>query len=222
LLVRQQCSIGSAGLEVAVPLRIGLTGGIGSGKSVVAAMLARRGAGVIDTDAIARRLCTSDGAAMSALRRAFGEAIAGPDGALDRAAMRAIAFNDPAAKRRLEAILHPLIDAESRREAEMATSPVVVFDVPLLAESKHWRERVDRVLVLDCSPETQAARVARRPGWTRETAERVIAAQATRAVRRAIADAVIVNEGVDLDALEAAVESIWQLWQPSAHTPVEQ
>jgi dephospho-CoA kinase len=207
---------------VAVPLRIGLTGGIGSGKSVVAAMLARRGAAVIDTDAIARRLCTSDGAAMSALRRAFGETIAGPDGALDRAAMRAMAFNDPAAKRRLEAILHPLIDAESRREAEVATSPVVVFDVPLLAESKHWREQVDRVLVVDCSPETQAARVAQRPGWTREAAERVIAVQATRAARRAIADAVIVNDGIDLNALEAAVESIWNLWQPSAHTPVEQ
>lgn len=207
---------------MAVPLRIGLTGGIGSGKSVVAAMLARRGATVIDTDAIARRLCASDGAAMPALQQAFGEAIAGPDGALDRAAMRAVAFSNPAAKRRLESVLHPLIGAEASREAEVATSRVVVFDVPLLAESKHWRERVDRVLVVDCSPETQAARVAQRPGWTRDAAERVIAAQASRSARRAIADAVIVNEGIDLDALEAAVESIWNLWQPSAQTPVEQ
>jgi dephospho-CoA kinase len=207
---------------VAVPLRIGLTGGIGSGKSVVAVMLARRGAAVIDTDVIARRLCASDGVAMPALRQAFGEAIAGPDGSLDRAAMRAIAFSDPAAKQRLEAVLHPLIGAESRREADAATSPVVVFDVPLLAESKHWRDWVDRVLVVDCSPQTQTARVAQRPGWTREAAERVIAAQASRVARRAIADAVIFNEDIDLDALEAAVDRIWNLWKPSVHTPVEQ
>ena len=205
-----------------MPLRIGLTGGIGSGKSTVAAVFARRGATVIDTDTIARRLSAVGGTAMPALRQAFGATIVGPDGALDRGAMRAMAFSDPAVKQRLEAVLHPLIGAEANRQAAMATSPVLVFDVPLLAESKHWRERVDRVLVVDCGPATQIERVAQRPGWTRDAAERVIAGQASRAMRRAIADAVIVNDGIGLEALAAAVESIWHLWQPLTQNPVEQ
>lgn len=205
-----------------MPLRIGLTGGIGSGKSTVAAMLARRGASIIDTDAIARRLTASGGAAMSALRHAFGDTVAGPDGALDRDTMRALAFSDAAAKQRLEELLHPLIGAEAQRDAEAATGAVVVFDVPLLAESRHWRQRVDRVLVIDCSEATQIGRVTQRPGWTREAAERVIAGQASRAARRTIADAVIVNDGIALDALEAAVETVWHLWQPLAQNPVEQ
>lgn len=220
--VRLRFWTGSAGLEVASPLRIGLTGGIGSGKSTVAAMFARRGAAVIDTDAIARRLCAAKGAAMPALRRAFGDAIAWADGALDRSAMRALVFSDPAAKLRLEAVLHPLIGAEANREAAAATNPVLVFDVPLLAESQHWRERVDRVLVVDCSPATQVERITQRPGWTRDAAERVIASQATRVARCAIADAVIVNEGLDLTALEGAVESVWLLWRPLAQNAVEQ
>lgn len=205
-----------------MPLRIGLTGGIGSGKSTVAAVFARRGATVIDTDTIARRLTAAGGTAMPALGRVFGDSIVGPDGALDRGAMRAMAFSDPAVKQRLEAVLHPLIGAEANRQAAMATSPVLVFDVPLLAESKHWRERVDRVLVVDCGPATQIERVVQRPGWTRDAAERVIAGQASRATRRAIADAIIVNDGIGLEALSAAVESIWHLWQPLAQNPVEQ
>ena len=205
-----------------MPLRIGLTGGIGSGKSTVAAVFARRGATVIDTDRIARRLSAAGGTAMPALRQAFGATIVGPDGALDRSAMRAMAFSDPAVKQRLEAVLHPLIGVEANRQAAMATSPVLVFDVPLLAESKHWRERVDRVLVVDCGPATQIERVVQRPGWTRDAAERVIAGQASRATRRAIADAIIVNDGIGLEALFAAVESIWHLWQPLAQNPVEQ
>ena len=205
-----------------MPLRIGLTGGIGSGKSTVAAVFAQRGATVIDTDRIARRLSAAGGTAMPALRQAFGATIVGPDGALDRSAMRAMAFSDPAVKQRLEAVLHPLIGVEANRQAAMATSPVLVFDVPLLAESKHWRERVDRVLVVDCDPATQIERVAQRPGWTRDAAERVIAGQASRAMRRAIADAVIVNDGIGLEALAAAVESIWHHWQPLTQNPVEQ
>ena len=207
---------------MAVPLRIGLTGGIGSGKSTVAAVFARRGATVIDTDTIARRLTAAGGTAMPALGRVFGDSIVGPDGALDRGAMRAMAFSDPAVKQRLEAVLHPLIGAEANRQAAMVKSPVLVFDVPLLAESKHWRERVDRVLVVDCGPATQIERVVQRPGWTRDAAERVIAGQASRATRRAIADAIIVNDGIGLEALSAAVESIWHLWQPLAQNPVEQ
>jgi len=160
---------------------------------------------------------------MPALRQLFGEAIVQPDGTLDRGAMRTRVFSDPAAKRRLEMLLHPLIDAEARREAALpTTSPVVVFDVPLLAESMHWRQRVDRVLVVDCSPQTQVERVTQRPGWTHDIAQQAIAGQASRAARRAIADAVILNDGIGLDALDAAVDGVWQLWQPLAQHPVKQ
>ncbi len=205
-----------------MPLRIGLTGGIGSGKSTVAAMLAQRGAAIIDTDAIARRLTVAGGAAMPALRQAFGTAICAADGALDRDAVRSLVFSDASAKQRLVAVLHPLIGAEAHGEAAAATSAVLVFDVPLLAESPHWRQRVDRVLVVDCGQATQITRVLQRPGWTRDAAERVIASQASRAARRAIADAVIANDGIDLAALEAAVDTVWHLWQVLAQDPVEQ
>jgi dephospho-CoA kinase len=204
------------------PLRIGLTGGIGSGKSTVAATFGQLGATLIDTDAIARRLTGPSGDAMPALRRVFGDAVAASDGALDREAMRALAFSDPAAKQRLEAVLHPLIGAEAERQAAQASGAMVVFDVPLLAESRRWRERVDRVLVVDCSEATQIDRVVQRPGWSRDAARRVIASQASRAARRAIADAVIFNEGLSLDALDAAVRTLWQLWHSLAATPVEQ
>jgi dephospho-CoA kinase len=204
------------------PLRIGLTGGIGSGKSTVAAMFAKRGACVIDSDAISRRLTAAGGAAMPALRGAFGNSVVAPDGALDRDAMRSLVFSDPAARQRLEAVLHPQIAAETERQAAMATSAVIVFDIPLLAESRDARARVDRVLVVDCSAATQTARVIQRPGWTRDAAERAIASQASREARRAIADAVIFNDGIDLAALDAAVAHVWQRWQPSAHDPVEQ
>jgi dephospho-CoA kinase len=192
-----------------MPLRIGLTGGIGSGKSTVAGMLARRGARIIDTDAIAHRLTGANGAAMPALRLAFGDAIAAPDGALDREMMRTLVFADPDARRRLEALLHPLIGAEAQREAGAATSGVVVFDVPLLAESPRWRRRVARVLVVDCTHETQVERIVRR-------------SEAARAARRAIADAVIFNDGIDLEALDAAVDAVWRLWQLTPQDPVEQ
>lgn len=203
-------------------MRIGLTGGIGSGKSSVAAMFARRGATLIDTDAIARQLTGAGGAAMPALQRAFGAAIVLADGALDRDAMRALAFADPNIRKRLEALLHPLIDAQAQSEAAASSNAWVVFDVPLLAESSHWRERVDRVLVVDCSQPTQIDRVARRAGWTRGAAEQVIASQAGRAVRRAIADAVIFNDGIDLVQLDAAVAVVWRLWQPNGSGAVEQ
>lgn len=197
-----------------MPMRIGLTGGIGSGKSSVAAVLRQLGATVIDSDAIARRVTDAGGAAMPALRREFGDAIATPTGALDRPAMRAMAFSNPTAKRRLEAVLHPLIAAEAQREAAAATTRVVVFDVPLLTESPRWRERVERVLVIDCSNATQIERVTRRPGWTRESVEQVIGGQAPRSARRAIADAVIFNDGITLEALHIEVRALWRLWQP--------
>jgi dephospho-CoA kinase len=197
-------------------LRIGLTGGIGSGKSTVARMLVARGAVLVDTDAIARELTASGGAAIAAIAATFGAGIIGPDGALDRAAMRALAFGDADAKRRLEAILHPLIGEAAHARAQAALregAALVVYDVPLLAESRHWRERVDRVLVVDCTESTQVQRVAARPGWSDEAARRVVAQQSTRAARRAIADAVIFNDGLGLDALESEVDDLLRHWR---------
>ena len=193
-------------------LQLGLTGGIGSGKSTVASMLVDCGAQLVDTDAIARALTLPGGLAMPALAAEFGAAAVTPEGALDRARMRALAFNDGGAKARLEAILHPLIGQEALRQASVAAGHVVVFDVPLLTESSHWRERVARVLVVDCSSATQVARVAQRPGWSEDAARAVVAQQASRAARRAIADAVIHNDGLTLAALRLEVQALWQLW----------
>ena len=193
-------------------MRIGLTGGIGSGKSTVAALLADCGAVVVDTDAISRALTAPGGAALPALAAAFGADILGADGALDRTRMRERAFTDPAAKARLEAILHPMIGAETARQAVSAGVGPVVFDVPLLAESAHWRARVDRVLVIDCLEATQVERVQRRSGWSEDTVRNVIALQTPRARRRAIADAVIFNDTLTPDLLAAEVHALWALW----------
>ena len=194
------------------PLKIGLTGGIGSGKSTVASMLVRLGATLVDTDAIARALTAARGAALPALEQVFGCSVFSADGSLDRAAMRARAFADTTVRQRLEAVLHPLIGAEAQRQADAATSAMLVFDVPLLAESAHWRARVHRVLVIDCSTETQLARVLTRSGWTGEAAANAVAAQASREIRRAIADAVIVNDGITRPELQAHTEALWRLW----------
>jgi dephospho-CoA kinase len=196
----------------AAPPTIGLTGGIGSGKSTVAALLVAQGAHLVDTDAIARSLTAPGGAAMPAVAQAFGPAFVAPDGALDRARMRALAFADAGAKARLEAILHPLIGAEASRQAASAGGRPVVFDVPLLTPGSAWRARVARVLVVDCSEDTQAARVAARPGWDEALARSVIAQQIPRAQRRALADAVIHNDGLTLEALGAEVQALWSLW----------
>lgn len=195
-------------------MRIGLTGGIGSGKSTVAQMLVDCGAVLVDTDAISRGLTAPGGAAMPALVTEFGPDIARPDGALDRDRMRALAFSDPSAKARLEAILHPMIGQVTREQAAEAGDRPVVFDVPLLTESRHWRHQVDRILVVDCAEETQVRRVMERNGWSAEQVRQVIARQATRAQRQAIADAVILNEDITLDELRAQVTSVWQQWVP--------
>jgi len=199
-------------------LRIGLTGGIGSGKSTVAGLLAAHGAAIIDTDAIARRLTLAGGAAIPALRAEFGDDCIDTNGALDRERMRTLAFGDPAARQRLEGILHPLIGEQAEREAAAAAAPVKVFDVPLLVESGRWRARVDRVLVVDCSEETQRARVVQRAGWTDTMVRAVIAQQAPRARRLAAADAVIRNDGLTLVQLEAEVAALWNHWFPSGGT----
>jgi dephospho-CoA kinase len=194
------------------PLKIGLTGGIGSGKSTVAAMLARLGATLIDTDAIARALTAARGAALPALQREFGDSVFNADGSFDRVSMRSRAFADATVRHRLEAVLHPMIGAEAQRQADAAKSAALVFDVPLLAESRHWRGRVQRVLVVDCRIETQIERVGARPGWTHEAAAEAIAAQASREARRGIADAVIFNDGITMVELQAHTEALWRLW----------
>ena len=192
--------------------RIGLTGGIGSGKSTVAQNLVACGALLVDTDAIARSLTAAGGAALPAIAGRFGADVLGADGALDRERMREVVFANPLAKRDLEAVLHPMIGALATAQADQAGRRTVVFDVPLLAESSHWRERVERVLVVDSSEATQIQRVMQRSGWSKDAVRSVIAQQAPRAQRRAIADAVIFNDGLALDELRAQVLALARRW----------
>lgn len=190
-----------------------LTGGIGSGKSTVAGFLVECGALLIDTDAIARELTASGGAAMPGLIQRFGATIATADGALDRGAMRQLAFMDLAARQALEAVLHPMIGSVAVARAQAAGSaPAVVFDVPLLGQASHWRSRVQRVLVVDCDEATQVERVVQRSGWDAETVRRVIAQQTARTARRTLADAVIFNQGLSLPALREEVRALWRAW----------
>jgi dephospho-CoA kinase len=193
-------------------MRIGLTGGIGSGKSTVAGFLREAGAALIDTDAISRALTLAGGVAMPAIQQQFGADFVTADGALERDRMRALVFSDAGAKRRLEAILHPLITAQALTEADAAPQALVVFDVPLLVESGRWRSRVARVLVVDCRAATQIARVLQRPGWTRERVDGALAAQTSRQARRAAADAVLLNDGIALAALRSEVLSLAARW----------
>ena len=191
-------------------LQVGLTGGIGSGKSTVAARLVERGAELIDTDAIAHSLTLAGGDAIEAIRASFGPDFIAASGALDRARMREAAFADAGAKRRLETILHPRIGAEVERRVAASTAPVTVLDIPLLVESGRWRNRVDRVWVVDCSEALQVTRVMSRSSWTEAAVRTVLSQQATRAARRAAADAVIDNEGIDLGQLGREVDALWQ------------
>lgn len=193
--------------------RIGLTGGIGSGKSTAAQELRGLGAEVIDADQLAREVSAANGPAIEPLRRQFGAQSIGADGSMDRAWMRALAFADPSARRTLEAIVHPLVEqATQARVARAAPDAVLVFEVPLLVESGRWRTRVDRILVIDCDEATQAARVTQRPGWTADTARQVILQQATRAARRNAADAVIDNTRLTRAELSAQIHALWTLW----------
>jgi dephospho-CoA kinase len=183
---------------MSTPYIVGLTGGIGSGKSAAAERFAELGAVVIDTDAIAHELTAPNGPAMPAIVATFGAGMATPEGALDRAAMRRLVFANPAERERLEAILHPLIRAESDRRIAAAASsgaPYVILMVPLLVESGSYRNRVERIVVVDCTPETQIRRVMARNGLARAEVERILAAQASREQRLAVADDVISNDG---------------------------
>ena len=188
-------------------MRIGLTGGIGSGKSTVAAALVELGGALlVDTDAISRALTAPGGGAMAAIEARFGRPFVASDGALDRAAMRDLAFRDPAAKQALESILHPMIGTETARQAALAVPRQrVVFDVPLLVESGRWRRLVHRVLVDDCDESTQSARVLALSGLSEGAVRAILAQQATRAQRRAAADAVIHNDGLTLSQLREEV-----------------
>lgn len=192
------------------PWVVGLTGGIGSGKSTVANLFADLGVPLVDTDLIAHQLTAPQGAAIPALITAFGDGIITADGALDRAAMRQLAFTDPGARQQLEAILHPLIRSVSQQQCQAAMdrgAPYVLLVVPLLVESGTYRERCRRVLVVDCPEPTQLARVMARNGLAAEQVQAILAAQATRAQRLAIADDVILNDG-DPAALPAQVASL--------------
>jgi dephospho-CoA kinase len=178
---------------------VGLTGGIGCGKTTVADQFAARGASVIDTDQIAHALTAPHGAAMPALLAEFGSDFATPEGALDRAKMRNLVFADPGARARLEGILHPKIRDATAAAAAIATGPYVIFVVPLLVESGSWSERVDRVLVIDCPEELQIQRVMARNSLPEAQVRAIMAAQATREQRLAAADDVILNDdGMDL------------------------
>lgn len=194
-------------------LRLGLTGGIGSGKSTVAALLARHGATVIDADAIARSLTAPGGAALPAIVQTFGADALDAKGALDRAAMRAKVFDNAQARQQLEHIIHPLVMQEADWQAAAATAagaPLLVFDIPLLAESgDRWKSRLDRVLVVDCEPETQIQRVMARSGLSAEQVQRIMATQANRSARLAIADHTIANgAGVTPDQLRQSVAAL--------------
>ena len=191
--------------------RIGLTGGIGSGKSTVARVLVACGAALIDADAISRQLTATGGAAIPELARQFGPQIITAEGAMDRERMRQLAFSDPAIKGQLEAIIHPLVSQESTRQASAAVQAgfaCIVFDIPLLVESGRWRQQLDRVLVVDCTEETQIARVIARNALPREMVVKIIAGQASRAQRLAAADDCICNEGLSLQALERQVREL--------------
>ncbi len=188
--------------------RVGLTGGVGSGKSTVARLLAEMGASIVDTDVIAHALTGPGGGAMPAIGARLGARFLTPEGALDRAAMRARVFSDPEARRDLEAILHPLIRAESQRLCEAATGAYVALVVPLLAENlATYRPLLDRIAVVDCEPGQQVSRTASRPGIDEAQARAIVAAQAGRAQRLAIADDVIENHA-DMAALRARVEAL--------------
>jgi dephospho-CoA kinase len=192
--------------------RIGLTGGIGSGKSTVAGMLAAKGAAVVDADAISRSLTASGGRAMAAIAQTFGTHMVDAQGAMDRQAMREAVFQNPKAKQQLEAIIHPLVSLITAEQAQAAVQSghrVLVFDVPLLVESgERWRKQVDRVIVVDCDAQTQRQRVMDRSGLAAEEIDRIIGLQASRAQRLACADQVIFNQGLSLAELEAQVAQV--------------
>jgi dephospho-CoA kinase len=191
--------------------RIGLTGGIGSGKSTVAALWVQLGATLIDADALARSTTAPNGVAIPAITQAFGANALTANGALDREAMRALAFADPDARRRLESIVHPWVGQLIAQAADTALAngaTCLLFDIPLLVESPHWRTKLWRVCVVDCEESTQITRVVQRNGMNAAEVQRILNAQAPRAQRLKAADAVIFNDGIDKTELAQRVRQI--------------
>jgi len=186
---------------------VGLTGGIGSGKSAVATLLGELGASIIDTDAISHSLTAAGGAAMPEIATLFGSKYLTSDGALDRTAMRELVFSDQAARRKLESVLHPLIAQKTLAEANQASGLYVIFVVPLLVESGRWKDRVDRILVVDCSETLQIERVTRRNNLTAAQVQAIMATQVSRTQRLAAANDVVVNE-TSMEALRIEVERL--------------
>lgn len=205
---------------------VGLTGGIGSGKTQVSNTFEALGVPVIDTDLISHAVTAPNGLAIPAIREAFGDEMIDPSGKLDRAKMRELVFRNPQAKQKLEAILHPLIaNVTMASIAQHSDAPYVVLVVPLLAESVQWINRCDRILVIDCEVQTQIERVIARSGMTREQVSAIIATQASREARKAIANEVIVNEST-IEALTQQVKRLHDFYlnmarqSPKAGEPV--
>ena len=199
-----------------MPYCVGLTGGIGCGKSRATQMFEALGASVVDTDEISRALTAPGGRALRALESAFGPDYLSADGGLDRARMRAIVFSDPQAKRQLEAILHPLIRAESRSRIAAASGPYAIVVVPLLFETGAYADLVSRVLVVDCDEEQQIARTMARSGLGEDEVRRIMKAQIARGERLQRADDVLHNDG-DIEALRMQVEALHQRYLELAH-----
>lgn len=204
-------------------LKIGLTGGIGSGKSRVADFFASWGAAVIDTDVIAHDLTAPGGQAIEPIRQHFGADLISPTGALDREVMRELVFASPEARHQLEAIIHPMIGAVTKRRADSAQGCYLVFVVPLLVESGRWRDQVDRICVVDCDPATQIMRVKARSGLTPEAIGRIMSAQVSRDGRLAAADDVILNDAhTSLEELERRAQALHLGWCALAQQPAGQ
>ena len=198
------------------PLRLGLTGGIGSGKSTVGQILTSLGAALIDADQISREVTGPGGAAMPAIQSTFGGAYVDASGALDRTRMRQLAFSQPEARSQLEAIVHPLVALHSQQRIQQAIqsgAPLIVHDIPLLAESGRWARQLDAVVVVDCTADIQIERVMQRSGLSADAVRGIIASQATRTARRAVADVVIANEAhCTLEQLQAEVRQVAALF----------
>lgn len=191
--------------------RIGLTGGIGSGKSTLAHLLVARGVALIDADAVSRQLTAAGGAAMPDIKREFGPAFIAADGSLARDRMRELVFAQPEERLRLQALLHPrILSALLEQESLLINQgkPLVLLDIPLLVESAHWRQKLDRVLVVDCSTDTQIRRVMQRSGMTAEQVQGIMATQAHRAQRLSAADWVIDNDSDDIGKLMRQAQAI--------------
>jgi dephospho-CoA kinase len=195
------------------PTRLGLTGGIGSGKSTVARMFASLGAAVIDADAVSRSLTAPQGKAIEAIKLEFGDTMISADGSLDRQCMRDFVFKDLDAKKRLESIIHPLIKLEMQRQDQSAIASgatLIVYDIPLLVESNNWRPMLDQVLVVDCLEQTQIDRVTLRDTLKQEDVERIMANQANRKIRNSAADILIFNDSITVEQLGEQVSHLAQ------------